>query len=59
VVSLPLYRAQRRRATLDAQANARRRTVVALVLAIAGLLSTAAVLHRNTQLPELQHVRNY
>jgi len=24
-----------------------------------GLLSTAAVLHRNPQLPELQHVRHY
>jgi hypothetical protein len=32
---------------------------MALVLVIAGLLSTAAVLHRNTQLPELQHVRHY
>ena len=56
VVSLPLYRAQRRRATLAAQANARRRTVVALVLVVAGLLATATALHRNTQLPELQHV---
>jgi hypothetical protein len=49
VVSLAVYKAQRRRAVLTAQANARRRTVIAVVLAVLGLLAGVAVQERDMQ----------
>ena len=49
MVSLAVYKAQRRRAVLAAQANARRRTVIAVVLAVLGLLASAAVMGRDVQ----------
>lgn len=53
VVSLALYRAQkRRRAAAAAQADARRRRLIAAVLLAAGIL-TGYVLHRDHYLPEL------
>jgi hypothetical protein len=50
VVSLAVYKAQRRRAVLAAQANARRRTVIAVVLAVLGLLAGVAVQERDMQI---------
>ena len=44
MVSLAVYKAQRRRAVLAAQAAARRRTVIALALCLLGL--TAGVVAR-------------
>jgi cation transporter-like permease len=41
VISLAVYRAQRRRAALAAQAAARRRTVVCLALCLLGLVAGA------------------
>ena len=49
MVSLAVYKAQRRRAVLAAQANARRRPVIAVVLAVLGLLASAAVMRRDVQ----------
>ncbi len=50
MVSLAVYKAQRRRAVLAAQANARRRTVIAVVLAVLGLLAGVAVQERDMQI---------
>jgi hypothetical protein len=54
VVSLPLYRAQRRRATIAAQKHARRRAVVALVLAIAGIIGSIATVEREVRLQQVE-----
>lgn len=54
MVSLPLYRAQRRRAVLAAQAHARRRAVIGVVLAVLGLVASAVVLEREVQLQRLE-----
>ena len=50
MVSLAVYKAQRRRAVLAAQANARRRTVIAVVLAVVGLMASAAVMGQDVQI---------
>jgi hypothetical protein len=53
VVSLPLYRAQKRRqAAAIARAHARRRRLTIAVLLAAGIL-TGYALHRDHHLPEL------
>jgi hypothetical protein len=49
VVSLAVYKAQRRRAVLAAQAAARRRAVIAVALAVLGLMASAAVMGRDMQ----------
>jgi hypothetical protein len=50
VVSLAVYKAQRRRAVLAAQAAARRRTVIAVALAALGLVACVAVQERDLQI---------
>jgi len=50
VVSLAIYRRQRRRAVLAAQANARRRTVISLALCLLGLVACVAVQERDVQI---------
>lgn len=50
MVSLAVYKAQRRRAVLAAQANARRRTVISLALCLLGLLAVVAVQERDMQI---------
>jgi cation transporter-like permease len=54
VVSLPLYRAQRRRATIAAQAAARRRTVICLLLCLLGLIAGAVTLEREIHLQRVE-----
>jgi hypothetical protein len=54
VVSLPLYRAQRRRATIAAQAAARRRTVICLALCLLGLIAGAVTLEREIHLQRVE-----
>jgi len=54
VVSLPLYRAQRRRATIAAQKHARRRTVVAVVLCLAGIVGAVLTVEREVQMQRLE-----
>jgi hypothetical protein len=49
VVSLAVYKAQRRRAVLAAQAAARRRTVISLALCLLGLVACVAVQERELQ----------
>lgn len=44
------YKAQRRRAVLAAQANARRRAVISLALCLLGLMATVAVQDRGAQM---------
>ena len=46
---MAVYKAQRRRAVLAAQAAARRRAVIGLALAVLGLLASAAVMGRDAQ----------
>ena len=50
VVSLPLYKAQRRRAVFAAQAHARRRAVVALVLCLLGMVGAVVTVAREVRL---------
>ncbi len=50
MVSLAVYKAQRRRAVLAAQANARRRTVISLAFCLLGLLAVVAVQERDMQI---------
>ena len=50
MVSLAVYKAQRRRAVLAAQANARRRTVISLALCLLGLAACVAVQERDVQI---------
>jgi hypothetical protein len=50
VVSLAVYKAQRRRAVLAAQAAARRRTVIAVTLAALGMVACVAVQDRDVQI---------
>ena len=49
MVSLAVYKAQRRRAVLAAQAAARRRAVISLALALLGLMAGVAVQERDMQ----------
>ena len=48
MVSLAVYKAQRRRAVLAAQAAARRRTVIGLALCLLGLVACVAVINYTT-----------
>ena len=50
MVSLAVYKAQRRRAVLAAQAAARRRTVICLALCLLGLAACVAVRERDVQI---------
>jgi hypothetical protein len=50
VVSLPLYKAQRRRAVLAAQAAARRRAVIAVILCLAGIVGAVLTVEREVQM---------
>ena len=50
MVSLAVYKAQRRRAVLAAQAAARRRTVISLALCLLGLVACVAVQERDAQI---------
>ena len=50
MVSLAVYKAQRRRAVLAAQAAARRRTVISLALCLLGLVACVAVEDRDVQI---------
>jgi len=50
VVSLAVYKAQRRRAVLAAQANARRRTVICLALCLLGLVAGVVARERDAQI---------
>ena len=50
MVSLAVYKAQRRRAALAAQAAARRRTVISLALCLLGLAACVAVKERDLQI---------
>jgi hypothetical protein len=54
VVSLAVYKAQRRRAVLTAQANARRRAVIGLALCLLGLLASVAVQERGAQMERVE-----
>jgi hypothetical protein len=47
---MAVYKAQRRRAVLAAQANARRRTVISLAFCLLGLLAVVAVQERDMQI---------
>ena len=47
---MAVYKAQRRRAVLAAQAAARRRTVIAVALAVLGLLASVSVMGRDAQI---------
>ena len=49
MVSLAVYKAQRRRAVLAAQAAARRRAVISLALCLLGLMACVAVQERDLQ----------
>lgn len=49
MVSLAVYKAQRRRAVLAAQAAARRRAVISLALCLLGLVACVAVQERDLQ----------
>jgi hypothetical protein len=49
VVSFAVYKAQRRRAVLAAQAAARRRAVISLALCLLGLVACVAVQERDLQ----------
>jgi hypothetical protein len=49
VVSLAIYRRQRRRAVHAAQADARRRAVISLALCLLGLVACVAVQEREAQ----------
>ena len=50
MVSLAVYKAQRRRAVLAAQAAARRRAVISLALCLLGLVACVAVQERDAQI---------
>ena len=54
MVSLPLYKAQRRRAVLDAQAHARRRAVVALVLCLLGMVGAVVTVEREIRIQAVE-----
>lgn len=56
-VSLPLYRAQRRRAVLAAEADARRRAVICIALMVLGLVMTGYTLQREYQIRQIEAVR--
>jgi hypothetical protein len=54
VVSLAVYKAQRRRAAIAAQANARRRTVISLALCLLGMVAAVAVQERGVQIQRME-----
>jgi hypothetical protein len=54
VVSLAVYKAQRRRAVLAAQAAARRRTVICLGLCLLGLVAAVAVQEREGRIQTVE-----
>lgn len=54
IVSLALYKAQRRRAVIAAQAAARRRTMIAVVLCTLGLIGAVVTLEREARLQQLE-----
>ncbi len=54
MVSLPLYRAQRRRATIAAQKHARRRAVVALALCLAGIVGAVLTVEREVRIQAVE-----
>lgn len=54
MVSLAVYKAQRRRAVLAAQAAARRRAVIGMALALLGLMAGVAVQERDMQIQRLE-----
>lgn len=54
IVSLALYKAQRRRAVIAAQAAARRRTMIAMVLCTLGLIGAVVTLEREARLQQLE-----
>ena len=54
MVSLAVYKAQRRRAVLAAQATARRRAVIGMALCLLGLLAGVAVQERDMQIQRLE-----
>jgi hypothetical protein len=54
VVSLPLYRAQRRRAVLAAEKHARRRAVVAVVLCLAGIVGVVLTVEREVRMQRVE-----
>ena len=57
MVSLAVYRAQRRRAALAAQADARRRTVICLMLCLLGLVAGVVVREREAQMQMVEERR--
>jgi hypothetical protein len=57
VVSLAVYKAQRRRAAIAAQAAARRRAVIALMLCLLGLVAGVAVTARDAQIYTVEVAR--
>lgn len=57
VVSLPLYRAQRRRAVLAAEKHARRRAVIAVALCLAGIVGAVMTVEREVRLQRLEVAR--
>lgn len=57
MVSLAVYKAQRRRAVLAAQAAARRRTVIALALCLVGLVAGVVARERDVQIQMVEVVR--
>ena len=54
MVSFAVYKAQRRRAVLAAQAAARRRAVIGLALCLLGLMAGVAVQERDMQIQRLE-----
>ena len=54
MVSFAVYKAQRRRAAIAAQAAARRRAVIGLALALLGLMAGVAVQERDMQIQRLE-----
>ena len=57
MVSLAVYKAQRRRAAIAAQAAARRRTVVCLMLCLLGLVAAVAVQEHDVQIQMVEVAR--
>ena len=57
VVSLAVYKAQRRRAVLAAQAAARRRTVICLALCLLGLVAGVVARERDVQVQMVEVAR--
>jgi cation transporter-like permease len=54
VVSLPLYKAQARRAAAAAQAAAGRRAVICLALALLGMVAGVVALEREARIQQVE-----